>query len=50
MVLWLKYILFATLLMLYIVGEYLIAILGVTISLPVNIWRHWVALHKDYFP
>lgn len=46
---WLKYILFATLMMLYIIGEYLIAIIGVTVTLPLNVWRHLVALHQDFF-
>lgn len=46
---WLKYIFFATLMVLYIIGEYLLCIIGVTVSLPLVVWRHLVALHRDFF-
>lgn len=49
MIRWLKFLLMAFLLILYILGEWLIALLLVTTSLPVVIWSHLKIFYREKF-
>lgn len=46
---WWKFLLISVLLVLFIVGEWLLTVLMMTVNLPVVVWNHLKALHRDTY-